>query len=312
MDYCAGVDLGGTSIKTGLFTTEGKLVDKKEIPTRIEGGLNVIFSDIAEAVKQLSDKNNATGKLCGAGIGVPGPVQEDGYVETCANLNLQDFRPADVLSDLLDGINVRAANDADAAALGEMWQGGGKGCANLVAVTLGTGVGGGIIADSKIVFGFRGMGGEIGHIPLNSDEKELCNCGGIGCLDQVSSATGVVRYAGFELEKSDSPSVLRNYNILSAKDILQAAKSGDELAGKTVDYCMSYLGQCLSIVGHIVDPEIFVIGGGLSNAGTYLLDIIFKHYKKHQHLVKKTAKFSLAELGNDAGIYGAARLALGS
>ncbi len=311
--YCIGIDIGGTTVKLGLFLTDGTVVDKWEIPTRTENNGDQILPDIAASIKEkMAEKGISPEEVEGAGMGFPGPVLSDGYVEVCVNIGWHDKNPQEELSVLLDGMHVRSGNDANVAALGEMWQGGGKGCRNLVAVTLGTGVGGGVIIDGKILAGTHGTGGEIGHIHVRDEETEYCNCGGQGCLEQVASATGIVREAKRILAREDKPSMLREKGEkLTAKDVLDAAKAGDELADQTVDTACRYLGIVLAQVSMTVDPERFVIGGGVSKAGKFLVDRIWKYYDHYTPITTKKADIQLAQLGNDAGIYGAAKLILG-
>ena len=206
MNYCFGIDIGGTSIKMGLFDTEGNLLDKWEIPTRKENGREAVLTDIATSVQEkISEKKIAPGEVCGAGMGVPGPVEPDGYVSLCVNLGWRDCNPGRELSQMLGGLLVRAANDANVAALGEFWRGGAQGCSNVVLLTLGTGVGGGVIINGKVVDGVHGAGGELGHVVVNPDETLQCNCGNYGCLEQYASATGVVRVAGRILRSTVFP-----------------------------------------------------------------------------------------------------------
>lgn len=309
---CVGVDIGGTSVKLGIFNTEGVLLEKWEIETRKNAaGKDTILADIADTVKEhLAALSIPPDELAGIGLGVPGPVMPDGFVEICVNLGWKNKNPQKELSALMDGILVRSNNDANVAALGEMWQGGGKGYTDLVMITLGTGVGGGVIMDQKIISGRHGMAGEIGHICVRYDEPETCNCGGKGCLEQVASATGIVREAGRILKRTDIPSGLRSVDNFTAKDVLDLAKQGDELCVATMEVVGNYLGLVAADISMIVDPEIFVIGGGVSRAGDYLLDLIGKYYDKYCVISKKKAGLKLATLGNDAGIYGAARLIL--
>ena len=234
----------------------------------------------------------------------------DGYVEVCVNLGWRDKNPVKELHALL-GVPVRAGNDANVAALGEMWQGGGKGYTDIVMVTLGTGVGGGVIIDEKIIAGKHGLGGEIGHIHIRDEETEHCNCGGVGCVEQIASATGIAREARRKMAASDKPSALREFGEhVTAKNVLDAAKAGDELAVDVMEVVGHYLGLALSQLALTVDPEIFVIGGGVSKAGQFLIDVIDKHYDKYMVISKNRPIIGLATLGNDAGIYGAARLIL--
>lgn len=308
---CIGIDIGGTSVKIGLFETSGELVDKWEVKTRGEAQGRYILEDVAASIKErLADKGIAMADVVGAGIGVPGPILPDGYVEVCVNLGWRDKNPVKELNALL-GVPVRAGNDANVAALGEMWQGGGKGYTDIVMVTLGTGVGGGVIIGEKIIAGKHGLAGEIGHIHIRDEETEHCNCGGVGCVEQIASATGIAREARRKMAASDKPSALREFgDRVSAKNVLDAAKAGDELAMEVMEIVGHYLGLALAQVALTVDPEIFVIGGGVSKAGQFLTDLIDRHYAEYMVISQNRAVIGLATLGNDAGIYGAARLIL--
>ena len=309
--YCFGIDVGGTTVKMGLFTTEGELLDKWEIPTRKEDGGAYILNDVAASVEaKLAEKNIAKEDVAGAGIGVPGPTLDTGYVSICVNLGWKDKNPANELSELLS-IPVKAGNDANVAALGEMWKGGGEGYLDVVLLTLGTGVGGGIIINGEIAPSHRGVGGELGHITVNPDEEATCNCGNHGCLEQYVSATGVVRIAKKLLAASKEESSLRTLETVTAKDVFDAAKAGDHLAVEAVEVLGKYLGLVVANVALTVDPDVFVIGGGVSKAGQVLIDVITKYYHKFAKIIgDNKAKVVLAKLGNDAGIYGAARMVL--
>jgi glucokinase len=232
-------------------------------------------------------------------------------VEVCVNLGWRDRYPERELSERLHGLPVKSANDANVAALGEMWQGGGKGYDDIVMVTLGTGVGGGVIIDQKIVAGKHGLAGEIGHIHIRDDETETCNCGGVGCVEQVASATGIAREARRTMASKDMPSALRSFgDEVTAKDVLDAAKAGDLLALEVMEVVGHYLGLVLAQVSMTTDPEVFVLGGGVSKAGQFLIDVIYQSYEKFTPISKNKGGIVLATLGNDAGIYGAARLIL--
>lgn len=309
---CVGIDVGGTTVKLGIFEVSGQLMEKWEIPTRTEDGAKYILPDIAESVKEkLADLKIELGDVVGAGMGIPGPVLADGMVTQCVNLGWKEKNAQNELSELL-GVPVKSGNDANVAALGEMWQGGGKGFHDIVMVTLGTGVGGGVIIDEKIVPGRHGLGGEIGHIHVRDEETEACNCGGVGCLEQIASATGIAREARRKMAADNTPSVLREQGEgVTAKDVLDAAKAGDALADEVVETAARYLGLVLSQVALTVDPEAFVIGGGVSKAGQFLTDKIDKYYQKYTVISKDKGIIALAKLGNDAGIYGAARMVLG-
>ncbi len=302
-----GVDVGGTTVKLGCFDTDGNLLDKWEIPTRTEDKGSNIIGDIAGSILVKLAKDDIDKKdVVGIGIGVPGPVKSDGNVIVAVNLGWKEVNVSRELSELTD-IPVKASNDANVAALGEMWKGGGQGYSNVVAVTLGTGVGGGIIVDGRIVNGATGAGGEIGHIHLEDNESETCGCGGHGCLEQYASATGIVRIARKKLADSSKDSVLREEEI-TAKSVWDAVKAGDELAVEVAGIYGEYLGKGLAAVADVVNPEIFVIGGGVSKAGRVVIEYMEPYFDRYVFPGAKNAKFALAKLGNDAGIYGAARL----
>lgn len=307
---CFGVDIGGTTVKMGLFTVDGKVTDKWEIPTRKEENGKYILEDIAKSVKERMQRDTLTLEdIAGLGIGVPGPVKEDGTVLKCANLGWGVFNVADTVRELTGIENVKVGNDANVAALGEMWQGGGKGYNNLVMVTLGTGVGGGVILGGKILTGSNGAGGEIGHIRVNYEEKDVCGCGKTGCLEQYASATGVVRLAKKALEKKEKKTTLVA-DDLSAKTVFDAAKAGDELAMDIVEKFGFYLGMALAHISQVIDPEVFVIGGGVARAGQIIIDEVSKNYEENVMFALKNKAFKMAELGNDAGMYGSARMVL--
>lgn len=310
---CIGVDVGGTTVKIGLFESTGTLLEKWEVKTRKEEDGKYILSDVAASIKEKLAANGIdTDDVAGVGLGVPGPILPDGYVEVCVNLGWRDVNPVRELSALLDGMPVKGGNDANVAALGEMWQGGGKGYTDIVMVTLGTGVGGGVIIDEKIIAGKHGLGGEIGHMHVRDEEKETCNCGGVGCVEQIASATGIAREARRKMAANDTPSSLRAFGEhVTAKNVLDAAKEGDALAAEVVEIVGHYLGLALSHLAMTVDPEVFVIGGGVSKAGTFLTDVVDRHYAKFMPISENRGTIALATLGNDAGIYGAARLVLG-
>lgn len=307
--YVFGVDIGGTTVKMGLFEADGKLVDKWEIPTRTANNGEAILPDVAESIKKtMQEKAIQKDEVVGVGVGVPGPVDADGVVHVAVNLGWGVFSISDTLSGLLDGMAVKAGNDANVAALGEMWKGGGQGYKNMVAVTLGTGVGGGIIINGEILSGAVGAGGEIGHIHVEDDETDVCGCKNQGCLEQYASATGVVRLAKRKLECAD-PSVLRD-GELSAKAVFDAVKVGDKVAIWIAEQFGYYLGKGLAAVAGVVNPEAFVIGGGVSKAGEVLFEYIKPYYEKYVFHASRDVEFKLATLGNDAGIYGAAKLVL--
>lgn len=310
-EYVFAVDLGGTTVKLGLFNREGQVLDKWEIITRKENGGENILPDIAKSIEEkVAEKNIAKENILGVGIGVPGPVDSAGVIYKAANLGWGVFNVSEELGKLT-GLNVKTGNDANVAALGEMWQGGGRGFNSIVAVTLGTGVGGGVIIEGKLVAGATGAGGEIGHIHVEDNETVTCGCGNKGCLEQYASATGIARLANERLAQDNMPSVLRDIEKVDAKAVFDAVKAGDRLAVEVAEIFGMYLGKGLAAVGAVVNPEAFVIGGGVSKAGEVLFDYVEKNYQKYAFHGVRGAKFCLATLGNDAGIYGAAKLILG-
>lgn len=309
MKYCFGVDIGGTTVKMGLFTTEGDLLDKWEIKTRTENGGEAILPDIARSLKEkVEEKKIQELQLSGIGVGVPAPVGSDGVVKNTANLGW-GYKEVKKELEELTGQRVKVGNDANVAALGEMWLGAGKGQENMVMVTLGTGVGGGVIINGKPVVGAHGAGGEIGHICVNEKETISCGCGKKGCLEQYASATGIVRLAKERLAKDEAPSLLREGEV-SAKAVFDALKEGDVVAEEIVEAFGQYLGHAMANVAVIVDPSVIVIGGGVSKAGEILLKYIEKSFKEREFFANTGTKFVLATLGNDAGICGAAKLIL--
>lgn len=304
--YKFGIDVGGTTVKLGLFGKSGELVEKYEIPTDKSDRGSHIIDDITAKLKAVIEEKKLNIHEClGVGIGLPGPVDGQGSILGCVNLGWGTFPVEMEFSKAFCGVPVRAVNDANAAALGEQAAGAGRGMKNLIMVTLGTGVGGGIIADGRILTGAGGGAGEIGHITVNTEEKDACNCGKTGCLEQYASATGVVRMAGKLREQYSETRLPEN---CSAKDIFDEAKTGDSLAVEVVQRMGKYLGLALASSACVVNPEGIVIGGGVSRAGTILLDEVEKNFQRFAFGPCRDVKFLLAELGNDAGIYGAAAL----
>lgn len=308
--YCFGIDVGGTSVKCGLFQTDGTLADKWEIPTRTENQGENILPDVAEAIRnKMQERGIDKADVAGVGIGIPGPINTKGEAACAVNL-YWGFKPVAKELSELTGLPAKAGNDANVAALGEAWKGAAAGAQNVVMATLGTGVGGGIIVDGKIVAGHHGAGGEIGHANIDHSETEKCNCGNSGCLEQYTSATGIVRVARQILESSSETSTLRGIEKLTAKDVLDAFKDGDVLAGKIMEQVGDKLGGALAFIAAVVDPEAIVIGGGVSKAGQPLIDCIQKYYRQYAFSLCKDTPMVIASLGNDAGIYGAAKMVL--
>ena len=307
--YCFGIDVGGTTIKCGLFSTESEeLLEKWEIPTRTEkNGVNILPDIAATVLSKLKDLGIKKSEVEGIGVDIPGPVNDKGEVAMAVNLH---WGHVDIVGRMteLTGIPAKALNDANAAALGECWKGGGTGFQNMIMVTLGTGIGGGVILNGKVLSGVHGAGGEIGHIHVTDELTEPCNCGNVGCLEQVASATGIVLLAKKELEKDkELPTPLRSVTPLTAKAVWDAVKDGDEMADRIAERFGYFLGRALAGIVAVADPEVIVIGGGVSKAGEIILEYVQKYYRQFAFPACKEVIFTLATLGNDAGIYGAAK-----
>ena len=310
-NYAFGIDIGGTTVKIGLFSIEGDLVKKWEIPTRKDNGGCYILNDIAESIAQeMEAQNIKKEEIEGIGIDVPGPVLEDRVVNKCANLGWGVLDVAAETTRLTGIKKVMVTNDANAATLGEMWKGGGQGHKDLVMITQGTGIGGGIVHNGKIISGAFGSAGEIGHICVNKEETFVCGCGKKGHLEQYASATGIVRKAQQVLDESDRPSMLRDETYLSCKAVFDCAKKGDDLSLKILDFVGDHLGNACAMISGVFDPEVYVIGGGVSKAGDMLIDLIREHFRKYAFHASTDAEFVLATLGNDAGMYGAVKMVL--
>ena len=308
MRYKIGVDLGGTTVKMGLFSEGNELIEDWEIDTdRTDNGANILNDIVASIDEKLDEKGIAKNLVDGLGIGVPGPVV-DGVVDQCVNIGWGRFNLVEELS-TLSGLQVYAGNDANVAALGEYGSGAGKDYSSILMVTLGTGVGGGIVDNGCIIEGHDGYGGEIGHMVVNPLETIRCVCGKYGCLEQYSSATGVRRIAMQCLSKSDEASSLRQYgDKLTAKDVFEEAKAGDKVAEKAVDTALKMLGFGIANICHVTNPEAVIIGGGMAKAGDYLMSKIKAEFDKGMIYINKDTKLVLASLGSRAGIYGACHL----
>ena len=310
MKYGFGIDLGGTTVKIAYLDENGTMLDKWEIPTVTANGGAQILPDIAASIRNyLTTHNIDSSAILGLGIGVPGPVNAKGVVNKCVNLGWGVFNIAEELK-ALTGFPVKDGNDANVAALGEFWKGGGQNCDNMVFVTLGTGVGGGIVVEGNLLHGAHGSGAEIGHLCVNPQETLRCNCGNYGCVEQYCSATGIVRLAKLYLEANDTATSLRSVENLTCKDIFDAAKAEDAAALAILDQVYAYMGLFLGNVCSTVNPEVVVIGGGVSKAGDMLVKGIEPYFHKHVFHAAGGARFAMASLGNDAGAYGAFKLAL--
>ncbi len=310
-----GVDIGGTAIKIGLFSNKGELIQKWSIPTNIEDNGKYVIPDVADAIiDKVKEKNIGVDGLYAIGVGVPCPITKSGNIVKASNLGWN--KEKNIVHELkaclgkYGDTEIYAGNDANLAALGEAFIGAAKDRQNVVMVTLGTGVGGGIISNGNLIYGAHGMGGEIGHLHIDDNETQKCGCGARGCLEQISSATGIVRLAK-KLLKEHKKSTILNPENLTAKDVFDALKKDDFIAKLVVDRFAECLARALVNVSMLVDPEIFVIGGGVSAAGKMLIEPIKKYYMEFMSFsLCDTNEFVLAKLGNDAGIVGAAKLAL--
>jgi len=304
-----GVDLGGTTVKMGLFDETGTRLHEWEIPTRKENSGEQILPDIAASIREtVKERGISEADVLGVGIGVPGAVDAAGTVLQAVNLGWKNKAAGHELSQLT-GYPVAVGNDANVAALGEAWQGGGKGFQNLLLVTLGTGVGGGIIVDGRILTGATGAGGEIGHIHLEDHETEPCGCGRYGCFEEYASATGAVRVAKRVLMETAEESTLRGKEF-TCKDLFDAAAAGDAVAKQATEKYGDYLGKGLAVCASVLNPEAIVLGGGVTKAGEILFDLLMPSFERCVFPGCADVVWKLATLGNQAGIVGAAKLIL--
>ena len=309
-NYYIGADIGGTTVKMGLYSEKSGWVEKWEIPTRTENGGENILPDVAGTIAQTCAKHGvAMDDVAGIGVGVPGPVLRDGTVNGCVNLGWGVFNVADVLGGLT-GLPVYVANDANIAALGEQWKGAGSAYQSVVLLTLGTGVGGGVILDGRIVTGAIGGAGEVGHMPVFDHSEGACNCGKDNCLELAGSATGVLRDAKRRLAETDTPSSMRDIENLTAKDVCDCCAAGDALAQECIRRATDALGTAIASIGCVLNPEAFLFGGGMAAASGLLFPLIEESYNKRVFPNLKGLPIVAAELGNDAGICGAARMVL--
>ena len=304
MTYYCGVDIGGTSTKIGLFSWEGKLLERIEIPTPKASEPTGLLEDIyCEIIKFTKTYEFEKKDILGIGILAPGPVNEDGILYGTVNIGWGTIALGKMAEEMWGISPVAIGNDGTGAALGETLFGIGVGVEDVVMITIGTGIGGGVVLKGKSIQGIVGIAGEIGHMTVNPFETNHCTCKKMGCVEQYASATGMVRMAKEVLEKEDTPSILRD-KIVSAKSILDGAKKGDSIAVRIVREASKYLGIALANTCYVVDPQLIIIGGGVSLAGDFFLDMIKEEYQKQVFPHAREKAFALARLGNDAGIYG--------
>ena len=311
MKYCFGIDIGGTTVKIGLVAENGEIVTRWEVPTRKGSDPSGLLEDVKASLENcMAERNIVKENILGIGMAAPGPVTSDGVLHGCVNIGWGDVDLDDLAEEIIGISPVRIGNDARVAALGESAYGAGKGAESMLMVTLGTGVGGGVVLNGQILMGNSGVAGEIGHMTMDPYETEKCGCGRKGCLEQYASATGMVRAAERFLRERTDDSVLRQLEKVTAKNLWDAAKAGDALANEITDFVCDRLGSALVNATYLADPEMIVIGGGVCAAGRFLLDKIEKAYQEKVFAHSRNKKFALAELGNDAGIRGAAALIL--
>lgn len=298
-----GIDIGGTTVKIGAFI-ESKMIDTFQVDTNKEDNGKSIFSDVAKAITDyLEKKNISVEDVEGFGFGIPGNVINN-YIYRCPNAGITNVSIEDEFGKFFRNKKIASDNDANVAALGEMVAT--NKYRNAVFITLGTGVGGGIIYDGKLISGVHGAGGEIGHMIVDNVHNFQCTCGLKGCLETVSSATGICRlyrtYAG-----PNNPITAKGLNI-TCKYVCNAAKQGEPNAVKAINEAMYNLAKAMASIAVCVDPEVFIIGGGVSYAGEYILDLLKKYYQEFSHYATKKIDIILAALKNDAGMLGAACL----
>ena len=312
-----GIDLGGTSVKFAILTREGEVQEKWSIKTNILDEGSHIVDDMIESINhRLRLLGLGAEDFIGIGMGSPGVVdREKGTVVGAYNLNWKTLQPVKEKIEKATGIPFFIDNDANVAALGERWKGAGENQPDVVFMTLGTGVGGGIVAEGKLLHGVAGAAGELGHITVDFDQPILCTCGKKGCLETVASATGIVnltrRYADEYAGDAELKQLIDNGEDVNAKIVFDLAKAGDELALIVYRNFARYLGIACANIGSILNPSTIVIGGGVSAAGEFLLDGVRKFYEENSFpQVRTSTKLALATLGNDAGVIGAASLVL--
>ena len=310
---CIGIDVGGTTVKVGMFELDGTLVKKWEVPTRKEENGKYILPDVAASIRKvLNEQNISLNEVAGAGLGIPGPVLPNGFVEVCVNLGWREMNPQEILSGLLDGMTVKTGNDANVAALGEMWQGGGKGYHDIVMVTLGTGIGGGFILNGRLYSG-SGMAGEIGHMVIEAGGFP-CSCGRCGCWEAYSSAPALIRMAHAAMEKHPD-SILHELSGKSGgmdgRAVFQAAEMGDSTALELCRTYGNYLAEGLTNLANLFDPEVIAIGGGISGAPEHLLLMPVREAVRQKCYTGHAGRYPqivTAALGGQAGMIGAASL----
>ncbi|WP_177161968.1 ROK family protein [uncultured Fusobacterium sp.] len=314
MKYIAGVDIGGTNTKIGIVSSEGRIVAKESIKTLSMEGVESTLKRIWASIKGLLEKNEINYEdLLGVGMGIPGPVREQEIVGFFANFPWEKNLNIAKLFRNISGKETKLENDVNVIALGEARHGAGRGAKTSVTIALGTGIGGGIYIDGKIISGFNGAGGEVGHMKLVKDGK-LCGCGQKGCFEAYASATGIEREAISRLKVNKTNKLYQKLNgeidKVEAKDVFDCAKEGDAFSLDIVDYEAEYLAMGIGNILNLINPEKIILAGGVSLAGDILLDRVKEKLPKYAMSVAIENGFSieLGILGNDSGIYGASAL----
>lgn len=309
MAHVLGIDIGGTSIKAGLFAEGGRLLDVRQIPT---GSLVCAeaLAGVVTGLRELCSVNDVDeGDVRAVGLDVPGPVDDQGRVGMLPNIELDPDGLQDAIVSHFSGAALAFVNDANAAALGELWQGSAKGVGSFVLVTLGTGVGGGVVAGGHLVSGASGAAGEIGHVTVNPEEERTCGCGRKGCLEQYASATGIVRLYRQELARRgiEGARVRHDTDTLT---VFEAARAGDEAAVRAIDSMCDYLGFALAQISCVIDPEVFLIGGGVAGGFEQFSVRLSSAFRARCLASCASTRILPCSLGNKAGMYGVAFAAL--
>lgn len=305
--YVFGADIGGTAVKVGLFDEKGNLVDHWQIPTLLKDQGAVILSDVYTAMDGMLDIHDLNwANVVGIGLAVPGPVTEDGFVPAAVNLGWKNYGVKKEMQRLTSISNICVENDAKAAALGEYWKGGWGDFRSAVMITIGTAIGGAVILDGKVLRGAFGAAGELSHIQVNPAETVPCACGKCGHLQQYVSTDAILTSVKQRLSASDQPSFLHLIADITVKDVFDAAKAGDNIALESVEKMARLLARAMAMVSCVIDPELFIIGGGVSNAGEFLLELLRREFRKTALTMCENARIEAANTGSNAGIYGAA------
>ena len=310
MKAAAGIDIGGTNTKVGIVTEEGKIIDRTSFPTTDFTNIESFKSQLNKIIKEMGE--NCSIEIKSIGIGAPNGNFYSGKIEYAPNLPWQGL--VDMTSGILPGITASITNDANAAAIGEKRFGKAKNYTDFIVVTLGTGIGGGIFTDSKLLYGKYGFAGEIGHIKAVPDGRK-CNCGRKGCIERYASATGFVETAREILERDSSSTILKRIDLqhLTAKDIYDAALLKDETALDVFNYTGKLLASFFADLVHIFSPESIIVAGGLIKSGDILMSPINKYFKKEVIETYKSGKVEITTSSlpeQDAAILGAASLVI--